>query len=152
MKTLADARDKAEIIDRLHQVTADSQRRWGRMTAHQMICHLGDSHRTVMGERVAGRRDNAFSRTVMKWLALKLPLQWPHGVKTTPENDQEIGGTKPAEFQRDKAELLQLVERFTASARDFQWAAHPLFGEMSDDEWMRWGYLHADHHLRQFGV
>jgi hypothetical protein len=30
--------------------------------------------------------------------------------------------------------------------------AHPIFGPMSDAAWLRWGYLHMDHHLRQFGV
>jgi len=28
---------------------------------------------------------------------------------------------------------------------------HPIFGAMKPWDWMRWGYLHADHHLRQFG-
>ena len=27
---------------------------------------------------------------------------------------------------------------------------HPAFGAMSAREWLRWGWLHADHHLRQF--
>jgi len=27
-----------------------------------------------------------------------------------------------------------------------------MFPEMNEREWMRWGYLHADHHLRQFGA
>jgi len=30
--------------------------------------------------------------------------------------------------------------------------AHPIFGRMSLWEWQRWGYLHTDHHLRQFGL
>jgi hypothetical protein len=29
---------------------------------------------------------------------------------------------------------------------------HPVFGAMSDSAWRRWGYLHTDHHLRQFGA
>jgi hypothetical protein len=28
---------------------------------------------------------------------------------------------------------------------------HPIFGRITRAEWLRWGYLHADHHLRQFG-
>jgi len=27
-----------------------------------------------------------------------------------------------------------------------------MFGLMPDRDWMRWGYLHMNHHLRQFGV
>ena len=36
------------------------------------------------------------------------------GVKTMPEVDQEIGGTRPVEFERDLRELENLVERFTS--------------------------------------
>jgi len=29
---------------------------------------------------------------------------------------------------------------------------HPIFGGMSERAWLRWAYLHTDHHLRQFGT
>ena len=29
---------------------------------------------------------------------------------------------------------------------------HPIFGPLTTSQWMRWGYLHVYHHLRQFGV
>ena len=48
--------------------------------------------------------------------------------------------------------LAAMIERLTRAPRDFQWRRHPLFDEMSERDWMRWGYLHVDHHLRQFGV
>jgi hypothetical protein len=31
-------------------------------------------------------------------------------------------------------------------------AAHGVFGRMTLEDWQRWAYKHADHHLRQFGV
>ena len=72
---------------------------------------------------------------------------------TRPEIDQHGGGgTPPADFEVDRALLLHLVERFTAKLPDFKFAPHPMFLEMNEREWMRWGYLHSDHHLRQFGV
>ena len=48
--------------------------------------------------------------------------------------------------------LTAVVKRFAAGKLDFSWADHPFFGAMSVEQWMRWGYLHADHHLRQFGA
>ncbi len=69
-----------------------------------------------------------------------------------PEMDQEIGGTRPVEFDGDVRELRRLLERFTRQPRDFSWRPHPIFGEMTEKDWMRWGYLHMDHHFRQFGV
>jgi hypothetical protein len=152
MKSLLNPQDKVEIIERLRKLKADSQRRWGRMNSHQMICHLSDSFKSKLGEKKNSSVSNLFTRTVMKWLALYAPLPWPHGVKTMPEMDQEIGGTPPVEFERDREQLLAVIERFLAPTKDHELQPHPYFGDMSEAEWMRWGYLHCDHHLRQFGV
>jgi hypothetical protein len=152
MKSLSNTQDYAEIMTRLGKLQADSQRRWGRMTAHQMLCHLSDSFQAKLGNRTSTMADNLFTRTVMKWVALYLPLPWPHGVKTMPENDQLIGGTPPEEFERDRQRLVQLIEGFTKVGDPAALKPHPYFGQMSEAEWLRWGYLHADHHLRQFGL
>ena len=88
----------------------------------------------------------------MKWFALSVPVRWPHGVPTMPEMNQEKGGTPPGEFAADVAELEELINRITRTERDFDWASHPMFGRMPDRDWLRWGYLHMDHHLRQFGA
>jgi hypothetical protein len=151
MKTLTDAQCRKEIGDRVARLRIDSQQRWGKMSAHQMVCHLADSFRGVMGEKSLAARPT-FGHGAIKWIALYAPFQWPHGVKTMPEVDQEIGGTRPAEFETDKRDLLRLFERFTREPKDFAWKPHPMFLEMSEKDWMRWGYLHMDHHLRQFGV
>jgi hypothetical protein len=153
MKRLDNTEDKAMVLDRLRQITPASQRRWGKMTPHQMICHLNDSFKSVIGEReLNGDKSNLLTRSVVRWLALYAPLKWPHGVPTMPENDQERGGTPPEDFQRDLDALALMVDRVTRAERDFQWRRHPLFAEMSERDWMRWAYLHVDHHLRQFGV
>ena len=86
MKTLARPRDTAELLQRVRALRPDSVRRWGRMSVHQMVCHLCDGFRMGMGEKPVRRQ------------------------------------------------------------------IHPLFGRMSEAAWLRWGYLHVDHHLRQFGA
>jgi hypothetical protein len=151
MKTLSS--HKAEILARLEQLRPDSPRQWGRMTPNQMICHLTDSFVSMMGGKAVSDKSNFFTRSaLMKWLSLKAPMQWPHGVKTTPENDQEVGGTPPVEFETDRQKLRQAMEQFAAPQRDFAFQAHPIFGTMTEEEWMIWGYKHCDHHLRQFGL
>ena len=143
----------AEITARLNKLTPHTQRLWGRMTAHQMICHLNDSQRCAMGELPVTDRSNAFSRSVMKFVALWVPMKWPKGIPTVPEIDQAAGGgTRPLDFDNDRKTLLQLLDRFSAQRRDFHFATHAIFGEMTEEEWMRWSYLHCDHHLRQFGL
>jgi uncharacterized protein DUF1569 len=152
MKTLGVPKYREEIASRLGLAGIDSRRRWGKMTAHQMVCHLGDSFRGVIGEKALAGKPATFTQGLMKWGALYVPLRWPHGIKTMPEMDQEIGGTRPVEFDGDVRELRRLLERFTRQPRDFSWRPHPIFGEMTEKDWMRWGYLHMDHHFRQFGV
>ena len=153
MKTLARTEDKADVLRRLRALRADSPRRWGRMSAPQMVCHLSDSFLCVIGRRPVSHASTILWRTVMKWIALYLPLPWPAArIRTRPELDQLIGGTKPAEFAADVANLEALVDLVTSHPRTVEWSPHPLFGRMSEADWLRWGYLHMDHHLRQFGA
>lgn len=152
MKTLANAEDRREILNRLRAIGPASQRRWGKMTVAEMICHMNDALRITMSDRPAKPVSNWFTRTGFKWLALNMPMHWPHGVSTVPECEAGKGGTQPAGMESDLNELRQHLDRFSSQPRDFDFQPHPIFGQMTEKEWMRWGYLHIDHHLRQFGA
>jgi hypothetical protein len=122
------------------------------MSPHQAVCHVIDSTLVALGELTVSRVDTLINRTLVEWIALRVPLAWPSGIATRPEIDQVLGrGTRPSDFAADVDRLTELTLRF-AGAKDFAGRAHPIFGEMSVEEWLRWGYLHLDHHLRQFGV
>jgi hypothetical protein len=120
------------------------------MSAHQMVCHLNDSLLVALGRRDVSHAVTLPSRTIIKWIALYLPVRWPPGILTRPEIDQHGGGTRPAGFAADVARLESLTRAFAAAAPGSRAAMHPIFGRMSDRAWLRWAYLHADHHLRQF--
>ena len=83
---------------------------------------------------------------VIKWIALNVPVHWPKGVSTRPEIDQEIAGIKPVEFATDMNQLCAAFNRFTRLPQECERPPHPMFGQLTYKEWMRWGYLHADHH------
>jgi hypothetical protein len=151
LKTLARGRDRDEIFTRLRPLRPDSARRWGRMTAHQMVCHLSDSFAMLTGEKTASPASGPLQRTVVKWIALYVPLAWPAGIRTRPEVDQHVAGTPPAEFAGDLARLEARIAACCAASTRLEGRAHPIFGPLSRAAWLRWGYLHADHHLRQFG-
>lgn len=152
MNTLARERCTAEIIRRLRTVRPESARRWGQMSAHQMICHLSDAFRMAAGEKPVSDATGRLQRTMVKWIALYLPLPWPAGILTRPEIDQQFAGTKPVDFAADVAELEALLELITTREKGFEWPVHPIVGRMSHAAWLRWAYLHMDHHLRQFGA
>jgi len=151
MRTLRHPEDVDEILRRLQALHPSSERQWGKMSVQQMVCHLSDGFLLYMGEKRAHPVPTPAPRKLLKWLALWVPIPWPHGFKTFPELDQEVGGTPPAEFEKDVDRLQALVKRFTSNRRDFEWPeSHPHFGPMTESDWQRLGYLHTDHHLRQF--
>ena len=153
MRTLASERDTTEILRRLRVLRHDSARRWGRMSAHQMVCHLSDGYRLLTGERTTQLAATPLPRFMMRWIALYAPVRWPAGIRTTPDFDQEGGGTRPLDFLADVSELERLLREIATDRRGrLAGHLHPLFGRMSESAWLRWAYLHADHHLRQFGV
>jgi Protein of unknown function (DUF1569) len=154
MKTLAKAEDIEEIRGRIGLLTPVDAPLWGSMSVGQMVCHLSDSFEVSMGERAASALKPPLPRPLVKWLALQAPMKWPKGVETVPELNQCKGaGTAPATFEADAARLLGKLESFAAASSLSVGlsATHPIFGAMTMAEWMRWGYLHCDHHLRQFG-
>jgi hypothetical protein len=152
MHTLARERTRGEILRRLRALQPDSKRRWGRMSAHQMVCHLSDCCRMATGEKTVSYATGPLQRTLIKWIALYTPLRWPPGIATRPEVNQEVGGTPPGDFAADIATLEALVEAMSAQIGRHEWPPHPIFGPMSEAAWFRWAYLHMDHHLRQFGT
>jgi hypothetical protein len=153
LKTLARAEDHAEVLRRLRLVRPDRTGRWGRMSAPQMVCHLADAFRMLTGEKQVSHVAHLLNRTVVKWIGLYAPLPWPRGrIETRPEIDQLCRGTAPTDFATDVRALEALVERIVAESAAWAGKPHPIFGRMTSREWLRWGYLHMDHHLRQFGV
>jgi hypothetical protein len=106
----------------------------------------------AMGEKPVSDAGGRLQRTLVKWIALYLPLRWPPGIPTRPEVDQQVAGTRPVEFAADVAELEALLELITTREKGFDWPVHPIFGRLSHAAWLRWAYLHTDHHLRQFGA
>jgi hypothetical protein len=148
MSTFANPAARAAVRERIGRLTPDAERAWGRMSPHQMICHLSDGYRMSAGKRASRPVDTLLSRSVMRFIALHTPMTWPKSVPTIEEADQERGGTHPVEWGQDCAGLLRLIDEFQAVARH----PHPFFGPLTVDEWNVWAFRHADHHLRQFNV
>ena len=139
------------LLARVARLAPDSPRRWGRMTPHQAVCHLSDALRATLGEWTKPPHRVPPMRNLIRFVAFNLPCRWPHGVRTARELDQERDGTKPVEFERDRAELVALLRRI-ASSDHATLPPHPLWGRMSRGMTGRYVWRHTDHHLRQFGA
>jgi hypothetical protein len=150
MNSLSDPGAVDTLIERLGKLHEKRPRAWGKMTAHEMLCHQNDSFEGVLGNRPVASVETFLGRTLIKYIALHTSLAWPKGTKTTPEVDQAVGGTKPSDFARDRAKTIALIHRFARP--DARYLDHPLMGSLTRDEWMIWAWRHTDHHLRQFAL
>ncbi len=152
-RTISGDGPRADLVSRLERLAPGSAGRWGSLTAAEMLCHLGDSFESVLGVRVPpGPTPSGRARPVFKWLILYAPVPWPKGVKTRPGVDPHLDGTRPGDFQRDRARVITCIDRLAAAPAASLARIHFMVGPMSRKDWHRWAYKHVDHHLRQFGL
>ena len=132
-------------------MTPQSERRWGRMSPQQAVCHLNDWFKALLGDRPIRGKVPGVGIKILRFLAFSTPIPWPRGFPTAPMQDQEKNGTSPTAFDADVAELDSLMVRF-AEAGGVGLLPHNRWGTMSREMWGRYGYRHVNHHLRQFGL
>src|SRR5688572_422120 len=152
MRTVADPRVLRLLKQRLRMLHPDSPRRWGTLTPHEMLCHLGDAAAMVLRTRPRRVPIPQRRRPIVKALALWVPIPWPHGSRTNPLHDPRAEGTRPSEFTKDLSRAIAGIDGIATAAPHALDPAHGLFGTMSLGDWQRWAYRHTDHHLRQFGL
>jgi hypothetical protein len=153
VNSIAQDRSRAELISRLQRLTPHTERRWGSLTPAEMLCHLGDSCESVLGIRIPpGPPPSGQAKPVLKWLILYTPMPWPKGAKTRPGVNPRQDGTRPGEFEQDRARVINGLGLLAAAPAERLASAHFMVGPMSRKDWHRWAYKHVDHHLRQFGL
>lgn len=152
VKTVADSAVTASLVARLDALQPDTPRRWGTMEPHEMLCHLGDALEMVLRTRPRREKVRVRNRPLVKLAALRGPLRWWRGIRTNPEHDPHVDGTRPSSFETDKARVVRALQAIAVANPSSLETGHGFLGTMSAADWQRWAYRHADHHLRQFGL
>lgn len=147
MKSLFQPDARAELASRLSRLTPHSERRWGRMTAPQMLAHIADQLRMGLGEIAPGQPNGPLSRWPMNALIIHW-LPWPKGRAQGPP---EAFTSTPSAWEADVAAVIGLLERFGTIDPGAEWPVSSVFGRLSGRDWAVLSYRHLDHHLRQFG-
>ncbi|MBI3119401.1 MAG: DUF1569 domain-containing protein [Candidatus Hydrogenedentes bacterium] len=145
---MADTTTRMELLERLRRLTPSTPRRWGRMTAPQMVAHLTDQMRHTLGD-VPCRP----VRSIVRWPIIRtLALYWVPWPKGRIQGPPDAFVTQPVDWDSDIATLVALVERFGERKSAGGWPNHALFGTMGEEDWGFFCHKHFDHHLRQFGL
>jgi hypothetical protein len=149
MHSLVHPADLKQLQQRLLAVTAGDRALWGVMNAGEMICHVRGAFLTAMGEIPCDPVEVPMPRAALKALALWSPVPWRQNFETVPTLKRGTPAMQVGLFRDNRQEALAAMERFCRA--DQSRVDHAFFGTMRLRDWMRWGYLHTDHHLRQFG-
>jgi hypothetical protein len=146
-RSLANAGNRQELLERLARLRPDASPLWGKMTAPRMLAHLADWMLMASGDLHVAPKKVVLRYTPIKQLAIYL-LPFPKGVPTAPE----LLARTPSEWATETASVSERIQSFETLYRKSQWPDHPVFGRMTARSWSVFAYRHTDHHLRQFGV
>jgi len=119
------------------------------MSVHQMLIHMGDAAAAALGQRPFSATPRPGPRGLVRFIALYLLPRTPRGIKSGAEPAAKV--VDAAAFTSDQERAIALLRQMVAPGQSFT-AAHPAFGPMTRGDWLRYAYLHTDHHLRQFGL
>jgi Protein of unknown function (DUF1569) len=136
------------ILQRIDQLTNQSQRRWGKMNLPQMLEHCAIQLKKALGISPATKAQGPalFRTSFGRWMAL-YAFPWPKGSNTPADMNMEINSVSVQSFEHEKAQLVQLLQQ--VQQKD-SLGVHPFFGAVNKKDWGRLIWKHLGHHLRQF--
>jgi len=147
MRTMWNDADRQELHDRLSRLDPAAPRRWGTMSAPQMMAHLVDAMRMAHGELHVPSKNLPLRYTPIKQVVIYW-LPFPKGAPTAPQ----LVSRSAADWPSECATLATLIDRFAARDLAGPWPEHPAFGRLTGKAWGVLTWRHIDHHFKQFGV
>ncbi len=147
IKNLFDPTAKQEIIARINQLTPQSQRKWGKMDAGQMLAHVQVPMGVALGTNTV--KGNWLMKLILPLFKKKLydETPWKQGL---PTDKTFIMTGVEKNFDAEKNQLLDKINQFTEVNMVNE--KHPVFGKLTKEQWSKATWKHLDHHLKQFGV
>ena len=150
MKNLFEAAQAEELKERMAQLSADSERQWGKMNPAQMLAHCSATMGMAMGKISPPR---ILVGRLLGFLAKKSLIVNGTPMRRNSMTEKSCLVTDERDFVVERQRLRESIDRFAAGGPGVC-TKHPhfFFGPLTPLEWATLMYLHLDHHLRQFGV
>ena len=145
MPALHDPAVRSSLEARLAKLRPDSPRRWGKMSADQMLWHVNQGLLMALGEPSFDvQKKPPIPGGVFKFMVLRLP--WPKGAPTHPQ----AVPTKGYDFEAERAKCLALIDQLVRRPINGPWPDSPTFGRVSGSFVSCLQAKHLDHHFKQF--
>ena len=149
MKNLFDLNDRETVIQRLDRLSPNSSRRWGKMSAAQMLAHCSRALEAGTGDLPL--KQALLGKIFAPFVRSSFLGEKPFG-KNSP-TDPAFVVSDERDFAREKEHLSRVIARFCQKGpAEAGKQTHSFLGRISGEEWGRVMYKHLDHHFRQFGA
>ncbi|WP_296636763.1 DUF1569 domain-containing protein [Polaribacter sp.] len=150
MKNIFSQKITEEVLERINNLTKDTQPKWGKMSVSQMLAHCSVTYEMVYTKK--NQKPNAFTRWILKTIvksAVVSEKPYPKNSRTAPQfliTDQK-------DFLEEKKKLENyIIQTQELGETHFDGKESNSFGKLTTAEWNIMFYKHLDHHLTQFGV
>lgn len=150
MKNIFKAEVTQEVIDRVNNLTSESQPIWGKMTVSQMLAHCSVTYEMVYDG--THEKPKGMMKLILK-LFVKGMVTGEKPYKKNLRTAPQFLMTSDKNFELEKARLIAYLKKTQELGEShFDNKESLSFGRLSIKEWNNMFYKHLDHHLTQFGV
>jgi hypothetical protein len=150
MKNLFEPERVKEVKERLSQLSADSERLWGKMNPAQTLAHCSVGMELAVGDKILPRM---FLGRIIGRMVKPMALGNDEPMRRNSPTAKGLVVQDERDLGRERERLCGLIDRFAAAGpRGCTTHPHSFFGRLTPEEWAILMYKHLDHHLRQFGA
>ncbi len=150
MKNVFQTSTTNELINRINQLSPESQPLWGKMSVSQMLAHCCVSYEMVYENN--HKAPNFFLKLMLRLFAKNVVVSDQPYKRNNPTAPAFIISTAK-DFEIEKARLIAYIEKTCQLGEAYFDNRDSLsFGKLSVQQWNNMFYKHLDHHLSQFGV
>lgn len=150
IKNVFDIKDSKDFIERINNLSKDSQPKWGSMSVGQMLAHCNVTYEMVYEDKHL--RATGFKKFILKLLIKPLVVSekpYKNNSRTAPQ----FLITTEKDFEIEKNRLISYIEKTQKlGGASFEGKDSNSFGELTQLEWNNMFSKHLNHHLNQFGV
>lgn len=151
MHNVFDAKDAQEYINRINNLTPETQRKWGKMSVDQVLAHLNVAYDLTFTPEKFPKPSFIAKFLLSKFVKPKITNEIPYK-QSLPTSPVFIIADE-RNFEEEKAKLIGNIQRVQQLGREaFEGKENINFGKMTAQCWNNMFAKHLNHHLEQFGV
>lgn len=151
MQNVFDAKDAQEYINRINNLTPETQRKWGKMSVDQVLAHLNVAYDLTFTPEKFPKPSLIPKFLLSRFVKPKITNEIPYK-QSLPTSPVFIIADE-RNFEEEKAKLIGNIQRVQQLGKEaFEGKENINFGKMTAQGWNNMFAKHLNHHLEQFGV